>query len=370
MTLNAKHSDLIKWFQLTFPQLVKDMKNADHHYDEENLNPYHIEGDVWTHTNMVFKNSEIFSTGNDYVKWSTLLHDIGKPIAREVLDDRKKVRFLGHEGISSFLSVDVLNATDMSIDDKLQIFKLVALHGDLFHHIMTDGKIKNDVLKVFVGNKTLLNHLTHQVRCDSLGRYYESKDMSDGLFTTNLPEHFKPFIDQLDDGIGSEKKGNQLTVLCGPPCVTKSTWVKNNVTDEIVISRDNLIESAGTKRGMNYKEAYRFLSDNPDIEKSEVSELMNAAIINARKNGNDVVIDLTNMSKKSRRRWVNEFPKYNKKCITFVSGFEKIKECNKKRYELTGKYISDGVVIDMLKRFSLPMYGEGFDELEFIWVEI
>ena len=292
---------------------------------------------------------------------------------KEFIDRKEgkfKKRFLGHEGISSFLSVDVLNATDMSIDDKLQIFKLVALHGDLFHHIMTDGKIKNDVLKVFAGNKTLLNHLTHQVRCDSLGRYYESKDMSDGLFTTNLPEHFKPFIDQLDDGIGSEKKGNQLTVLCGPPCVTKSTWVKNNVTDEIVISRDNLIESAGTKRGMNYKEAYRFLSDNPDIEKSEVSELMNAAIINARKNGNDVVIDLTNMSKKSRRRWVNEFPKYNKKCITFVSGFEKIKECNKKRYELTGKYISDGVVIDMLKRFSLPMYGEGFDELEFIWVEI
>lgn len=86
MTLNIKHSDLIKWFQLTFPQLVKDMKNADHHYDEENLNPYHLEGDVWTHTNMVFKNSEIFSTDNDYVKWSTLLHDIGKFLAMETVE--------------------------------------------------------------------------------------------------------------------------------------------------------------------------------------------------------------------------------------------------------------------------------------------
>ena len=61
MDFKMVHSDLISWFQLNFPELVQSMKDCSHHYDKDNLNPYHLEGDIFCHTNMVFKNSEFYS---------------------------------------------------------------------------------------------------------------------------------------------------------------------------------------------------------------------------------------------------------------------------------------------------------------------
>jgi hypothetical protein len=228
INLETKHSDLISWLQLEFPELVQSMRDACHHYDENNLNPYHLEGDVWTHTNMVFKNSEHFSPFNHYVKWSTMLHDGGKPLSREVVEERQRVRFIGHEGVSAFIAVDVLNKTDMSEFDKLKIFQLVAVHGNLFHHIKADTTIKSDTVDVFKGHKTLLSDLTHQVRCDSLGRWYQSDKQNDSLFVSNLPERFEYIIDQLEDGVPEgDLSAPVLTVLVGPPCSFKSQFVQD-----------------------------------------------------------------------------------------------------------------------------------------------
>jgi putative nucleotidyltransferase with HDIG domain len=367
--LKTKHSDLIAWFQISFPDLVQSMKDANHHFDDQHLNPYHLEGDVWTHTNMVFKNSDHFSQDNDYVKWSSILHDIGKPRSREVVEERKRVRFIGHEGVSAFMVPDVLNQTAMSVEEKLHIFKLVALHGSLFHFVKSDSTIKSDAVDHFVGMKTLLTDLTHQVRCDSLGRWYEDSNLSDKLFTANLPEEFKIVTDQLTDGVAvGDNTAPTLTVLVGPPCSRKSTWLKNNAGENtVVISRDALVETAGEKRGLDYGQAFRFLNENPDVAKSEVDEVLDTTYKTARKEKKNVVIDMTSMSKKSRRKWVNEFKGYNIKCKVFVTGFEALLECNAKRGAETGKNIPDFVVRDMCKRFTLPMYSEGFTEIEYIW---
>lgn len=368
ITLESKHSDIITWLQLEFPHWVSSMKNSCHHYDENNLNPYHLEGDIWTHTNMVHKNSEVYSPFNHYVKWSTALHDSGKPASREVVHERKRVRFIGHEGVSAFMVPDFLNKTDMKVEDKIKIFQLVAVHGNLFHHIKVDATIKSDTVDVFKGHKWLLENLTHQVRCDSLGRWYQSDKQNDSLFTSKLPEKFQYIIDQLEDGVpAGNPDAPQLTILVGPPCSRKSTWLKENRGDAVVISRDNLVEAVGEKRGLNYSEAYRLLRENKDIEKAEVNEILNKTIVDARKEAKDVIVDMTNMSKKGRRKFVNDFPKHNAKCIVFVTGYEALLECNKKRGEETGKIIPPGVVLDMCKRFSLPMYNEGFMEIEYIW---
>jgi len=369
MDFKMVHSDLISWFQLNFPELVQSMKDANHHYDEQNLNPYHLEGDIWTHTNMVFKNSEYFSQDNNYVKWSSLLHDIGKPRAREVVDERKRVRFLGHEGVSAFMVVDVLNKTDIKVEDKLHIFKLVALHGSLFHFVKSDSTVKSDAVDHFRGMKTVLSDLTHQVRADSLGRWYNDSNLSDKLFTTNLPKEFAHVVEQLEDGVAAgDESAPKLTVLVGPPCSRKSTWLKNNAGENtVVISRDALVETAGKKRGISYGEAFKFLNENPDVAKSEVDEVLNTTYMEARKAKKDVVVDMTNMSKKGRRKWVNEFKGYNAKCMVFLTGYDNLLECNKKRGEETGKHIPDFVVRDMCKRFTLPMYSEGFTSIDYVW---
>ena len=86
INLKTTHSQLIKWFQLEFPELVQTMKDCSHHYDAEHINAYHLEGDIWTHTCLVFKNSQVFSPENDYIKFSTLFHDIGKILAVETVE--------------------------------------------------------------------------------------------------------------------------------------------------------------------------------------------------------------------------------------------------------------------------------------------
>jgi hypothetical protein len=78
---------------------------------------------------------------------------------------------------------------------------------------------------------------------------------------------------------------------------------------------------------------------------------------------------MTSMSKKARRRWVNEFTKYNKRVVMFVSGYQDLLECNKKREEETGKTIKPFVVDNMCKSFSLPMASEGFNLVEYVWNE-
>jgi|SaaInlStandDraft_4_1057021.scaffolds.fasta_scaffold03034_7 hypothetical protein len=84
--LYTSHADMLEWFQLKFPELWKTMGECTHHFDDQHLNPYHLEGTVQNHTMMVFLNSQHFSIENHHVKWSTLLHDIGKPMAREVVE--------------------------------------------------------------------------------------------------------------------------------------------------------------------------------------------------------------------------------------------------------------------------------------------
>jgi len=317
---------------------------------------------------MVFKNSEHFSPHNPYVKWSTILHDTGKPMAREVVEERKRVRFIGHEGVSAFVAADVLNKTTMSVDDKIKIFQLVAVHGNLFHHIKSDFTIKSDTVDVFKGHKWLLANLVHQVRCDSLGRWYQDNKANDTVFVGNLPDRFQYIIDQLDDGVPEgDLSAPVLTVLVGPPCSRKSTWIENNAGDAVVISRDNLVVAAGEKRGLNYSETFRFLNENSDVEKAEVSDVLNETYMNARKDKKDVIVDMTNMSKKSRRKWVNEFKGYRIQAKVFVTGFEALLECNAKRGAETGKNISKGILLDMCKRFSLPMYSEGFTEIDYVW---
>lgn len=61
--------------------LIDLMKNSSYHYDNENLNLHHLEGDVWTHALMAYINSVKYKCST-YVKWAVLLHDIGRIYTR------------------------------------------------------------------------------------------------------------------------------------------------------------------------------------------------------------------------------------------------------------------------------------------------
>lgn len=368
-TLQSNTHAIISWFQMTFPELSKQMHSVSHHYDDQTLNPYHLEGSIWSHTMMVCLQAKNLAPDNDIVRWSTLLHDIGKPTAMRLNHDTKKTSFHGHEGLSAFMTIDILNKTDIDIDDKIMIHKLIAMHGELFRFVGLDGKIKADILNTFEGEKTLLGHLSYQTVADSSGRFLES-GRGDNI-DSHLPNNLQDIVSQLTDGVFPQIDNStpKLTMLVGPPCSGKSTWVENNANNKtMVISRDALVESAGVKHGMNYTDMFKFLNINKDIAHNEVDNVLTYMMNTARKACMDVVIDMTSMSKKSRRKWLSAFSKYDKTAIVFLTGLEELKRRNTVRSE-TGKYIPLQVMEDMCIKYSLPTYAEGFNSVEYIWAK-
>ena len=153
-------SELIEWFGFNYPTLWNQMAESNHSANGSlKLNPYHLEESVLTHTMMVSKLAEIESTKN-YSKINlvcALLHDIGKPMSREIIekDDKVKVRFSGHEGISYHLSVEILlKLKNLGVLTKKEVQSclwIISQHGNLFDYIKDGKKYKeNKVFSKFI----------------------------------------------------------------------------------------------------------------------------------------------------------------------------------------------------------------------------
>jgi HD superfamily phosphodiesterase len=90
--------ELLIWFQTNYPELKKALMESHHNFDDIDTNPYHIEGDCWSHTMLVCKIAQL--EGYDRViQVSALLHDIGKPNSRTVNPKNNHIQFFNHEEI-------------------------------------------------------------------------------------------------------------------------------------------------------------------------------------------------------------------------------------------------------------------------------
>ena len=161
----------IAWFQENYPQLKEEMAVCDHHYDHQNLNPYHFESDCWSHTMMVYKMAEL--NGYDKtVQIAALLHDIGKPSARRINPRNKHIQFFGHEELSAKMAEEILLSMReegmISQKEKEEIVKLVEYHSFLHGGLETAR-----LLEAFGGETEFCIHLVQLSRCDNLGRFCE-----------------------------------------------------------------------------------------------------------------------------------------------------------------------------------------------------
>ena len=440
---NPTMNQLVNWFQIKFTDLANDMKSSNHNAAPDEPNPYHIEDSVWTHTMMVCLRAEN-DNSNKIVNICALLHDIGKPESRdtipfeakkpvhsesnEIRNDGKndgkssglqrvipksgiKTHFRGHEGLSFYKSISVLNELEkegvISDYEKTEILTIISLHGTLFDSIGENGEMKkpNKVFDKFRSPGTFVN-LVSQVRNDSTGRFFMSKDgrknhgalLGSELFTELQYREYK----QENSGYRDIKDGDpSITVLIGPPASGKSTWRSENITDEVVISRDDEMikyaedidiigglldcracegsgeievtfgfETCDRCNGVGaypievYSDIWRYLEEN-DLHK-EVDEIVQEKFKDAIKNRKSIVIDQTNMSRKSRRKWFNNVPKdYVKKAVVFATDYDEVYRRNTKRKEETGKEIKSFIIGNMMRQFLVPT----FDECDIIdWV--
>ena len=145
--------ELISWFQMEYPSLVRDMKQSNHHrtYMDDirlelknngtaqkdhrllssptDLNPYHLESDVFTHTMMVCKQAENYPY---LVQVAALLHDIGKPSTRKVNPKNGRVSFYNHDAVSAFMSLEITKKLGFCESERAHVFNLIALHTQIY----------------------------------------------------------------------------------------------------------------------------------------------------------------------------------------------------------------------------------------------
>ena len=380
-------NELIMWFQINFTELADAMKKSNHNIKNNEPNNYHIEDSVWTHTMMVCQRAEI-ENEKQYDKLSlitSLFHDIGKPMARteeeiKILNEEDKqelktiCRFVGHEGISAYLSVEPLKELNkIGILTKKEMFsalKIISLHGVLFNNITEEGEMKKpEAIFEKFEDKEEFKSFVRQVKNDSLGRFYYKKGqrknqaykLGEEIYTEKQFLEYK----NREKIIQNIHKAKKLRVLVGIPGIGKSTWIEKNKKGDVVISRDTKVLEYGKEKygeNLNYSEIFKKLTnkDHKEID-SQLLEDFQAAY----KLKKNIIIDMTNTSKKARRKWVNTIPKeYKKEAIVFITSLKQIKQNLLKREKETGKWIPEEVIERMMKTFLIPTYEE-FEEITY-----
>ncbi|CAA6804260.1 MAG: Unknown protein [uncultured Sulfurovum sp.] len=173
--------ELLQWFQITYPELKRSLLECNHNFDENDTNPYHVEGDCWSHTMMVCKIAELHGY-DKVVQVAALLHDIGKPPSRNINMENNHVQFFGHEALSAKMAeplvADLVEKKILTMIEAVEAIDLIELHAYLYK--------EHDVEKIvekFKNNAQLFKHLVELNTCDDLGRF--SKTMGTSTLDTH-----------------------------------------------------------------------------------------------------------------------------------------------------------------------------------------
>jgi putative nucleotidyltransferase with HDIG domain len=352
-------TELVSWFQMEYPHLVKAMKASDHHLTyadnqkaemivgygstPEKINPYHCESDVFTHTMMVCKQAE---NAPYTVRIAALLHDIGKPDTRAVNPKNGRVSFYNHDAVSAFMSLEILKREELGLskDQQVHIFNLIALHTQIY-------KLSVEQLAA-IGDLYLVENLIELGKADHGGRFHTAGDA------------VIPTIEEVKyvsvAGTFTDNREKEVIVLCGLPASGKSRWTHNNAYNRdngdlsMIISRDHYFAEHFPDLDYNtaWKQANQKLIDRWLVQKFAYA-----------KRQDQVIVDMTHMSKKSRKRSLSHFgPEYKKKCVVFLTDLETLHLRNSER---TGKVIDKSVIERMMRSFYPPTLEE-FDEIEYV----
>lgn len=377
-TAESTMAEFVYWFQLEFPDLAKSMKESNH--STNNPNPYHLEDSVFTHTMMVCQEAK-----NDPIqnKLAALFHDLGKPLSRNLIEkDIQKATFFGHEGLSFWMAIEPLNKLEeygcITTDEKREILHMISLHDKLFQKMKEEDscikEYKPETIVNMFQTEGEFNRFVKQCKNDAEGRFYLSKkppvNLGIDIYNADTWKKYKKIPDHSFylSKMSKRPPESTLTVLVGLPASGKSTYINNlkETKNFEIVSRDNFIIEKGIELGLtdlNYSEVFKTLTNE---EQDEITTKTFKKFTESIKKDLNVIVDMTNMSKKSRNKWLSSARKYKKHAVVFATDLNEIKKRNISRNSTEGKFIPEYVFNNMMQSFTVPTLEE-FDSIEYIF---
>lgn len=156
------------------------------------------------------------------------------------------------------------------------------------------------------------------------------------------------------------RKMPELILLSGIPCSGKSTYTKTLLSQSyweraVVLSSDNYIQKIAEEQQKTYNEVF-------DDYISEATEFLWEQLKFAVAEGRDIIVDQTNLTRKSRKQKTSRVPNnYHKRAVYFEIGLKEALERNKHR---EGKFIPESVLKRMYHTFEIPNNTEDFETIE------
>ena len=365
MNIEEYNYNLIKNFIVKFPELYENMKDSEHGDIDNGYFPdYHLGESVWTHTlmvvsHMVIQLKDTVSSRGKELLLAALLHDIGKPQARFFNKEKEKIVFYGHDSISTFLALDIIQEIDPTIteEQKLYTLKLINYHQILFDVTkdMTNKAVQKLANKF--NDEKLFADLIILRYCDFSGNISKSTQSTSWNKTCEIMDLIKTHP--------IEENKPTVTLMVGLPASGKSTYIKENWGERNILSRDALLMSIAnisSKFPVDYSTAFR------TVDQKEVDKLHEEELRIRLKSKISFVIDRTNLTHKGRMKFINRARQagFSIKIIVFLVDMQTIIDRNAQRTFFENKDIPIEVIKKMMKNFNIPFANEG--EVEYIFI--
>ena len=150
-----------------------------------------------------------------------------------------------------------------------------------------------------------------------------------------------------------------VLILVGPPLVGKSTFVRENFSNDdiVLISRDEIVlDLANTD---DYNKAFN------TVDQKKVNIELDLRLKEASSDGRNVIVDMTNLTSKRRKSNLNYFDdSYTKIAVIFpMLSEDEIKERNRKRVIEENKNIPESVIKNMISSYQSISPSEGFNKV-------
>lgn len=164
----------------------------------------------------------------------------------------------------------------------------------------------------------------------------------------------------MDNKMKNTLKENQpwVMVLIGPPLSGKTTFINRDLKefDFEVISRDKIVIDVFGED--DYNSAFA------NVDQKKVDKVLQNQFQSLSNSGKNVVIDMTNMTRKRRISNLSNFKSHYKIGVIFpILDLSEYESRNKKRTEEERKTIPMSVIKNMISSYQTISKIEGFDKV-------